>query len=292
MIQLRILGPEDASEFVRLMNAEYGRDFDEDYFLWQYIESAYPSVSIGAFDEDELVGIFGLQKKELVSGEEVGQAIDLLIAPKWRGKGLFSRLGKMAISHFEGLQALCCLPNARGKTALENSLGWKTLGQINTWVYPYTPLEDKEHKPKRPLEKECLYSFLYTPQIREWRYDRHPKYNYETIKLTSEEFAITKMFIDETSKRRYKDIVDFSCGPENSEVFEVLISQIIEQSSQDETITIWALPYTPLAPIVARLGFQEENRTRYFCLKVLSPKYEYLTDFSRWHFVQADMEFF
>ena len=135
-IVYRIAEESDIPQLVNLINSQYSRKKAAEYFRWQYFDSFYPSVVMCAFMEESVIGMFGLQKRKLSDGVNAGQAIDLLVDPAWRGKGVFAELGVHASGSFKDLDLLCVFPNLNGKNACEKSLHWKTIGKIDSLVLP------------------------------------------------------------------------------------------------------------------------------------------------------------
>jgi len=288
----------DIPQLVELMNREYVRKKKESYFLWQYFNSCYQTVLMCAFLGAEVLGMFGLQKKKLQNGANVGQAIDLLIAAEWRRKGLFFKLGQRAFKCFKDLDLLCVLPNLNGKNACEKSFKWKTIGRINSVTIPTKRLiniKDEENSFHENLKQNNIFSmFYYDEIIRNWRYNQHPEYQYDYITLDPGEFAVTKIFLDPIKKSKFGDIVDFKCDLNKKNLLkELFIKSIYHLKKQGaETITTWALSHTPLREVADSLGFSETQQERYFCIKILNHKYEYLFDFNLWYLVQADAEIY
>lgn len=133
-LELRPANISDAFQFVALMNNQYARKIKQEYFYWQYVYPHEPTILMCAFKDDQMCGMFGLKKRRLNNGVFIGQAVDMLIAPEWRKKGLFPELAKQAVKSFNGeIDALCVLANTAGKHAVEASLGWCNVGTIRTF---------------------------------------------------------------------------------------------------------------------------------------------------------------
>lgn len=296
-VNFRLVKESDLPQIVDLTNSQYARKKKESYFIWQYFNSHYPSILMCAFKGSRVIGTFGFQKRRLNNGAYVGQATDLLVAPEWRRKGIFRELGKRAISYFQDLDLLCSFTNLNGRIACERAFNWKTVSKINLMCLP----TKEKGNSLRPLKKfkyniklDNFTRFSYSKRTRLWRYDKHPDYKYTYVRLNNEIFAVTKLFRDPITGVLYGDIVDFECEF-NKTVFlrELFLKASIYLKKEGvEFITTWALPSTPLRKVVELLGFIEVAQERYFCLKVLNPKYEDLYNISRWHLIQADSEIY
>lgn len=286
----------DIPQLVSLINSQYIRKKTSDYFHWQYFNSCYETVLLCAFENDALIGTFGLQKRKLRNRLISGQAIDLLVAPEWRGKGIFGDLGRRATGFFQDLDFLCVLPNANGKMAAEKTLGWKTIGKIDLMCK--NVLDDdrshemNEHKHSMVFDRQDFMQFEYSATIRKWRFEENPTYKYDYVELDSASSAVTKLFEDPVTHKRYGDIVDFECQLDDldrlTDLFKAASKHLLQQHV--ETVTTWALPGTPLLQVIKSLGFSASPQERYFCIKALKPQCEFLYDYSRWHLVQSDAE--
>ncbi len=301
VIEYRPAIPADIPAMMALMNAQYQRKKTGAYFQWQYFTSRDPTVSWCAFVGDELIGMFGLQKRRLFDGTFLGQAIDLLVSPQWRGKGVFPSLAERAASHFSDLAFFCVLPNANGKAAVESALGWKTLAKIDTMEVDVEQIPDRVPDLRDVLEiadrtrsNVPLLRFRYDDAFRQWRFDAHPEYHYRTVMGDASAFAFVKQFVGPIGSIAYGDIVDFSCDLQDPERLRDLFFAAAKALQADgvRTVTTWALPHTLLHHVLIAIGFRDMKQERYFCVNVLPQCVADYTDITRWHLVEADAELY
>lgn len=286
----------DIPQLVALMNSEYARKKTEQYFIWQFFESVYPTVLMTASVGNRIIGMFGLQKRILNNKAVSGQAIDILIDKKWRGKGLFSILANKAIEFFDDLDLLCVFPNQNGKVAVKNSLGWKCLAKIDNLSldligYKYNSDNKFNHLIKSGSD---LSYFVYNSEIISWRFDNHPEYNYTFINQNNGNYAFTKVFTDPLSKKKIGDIVYIYTDGKDITILENLINKTIESFQRHgiTLITTWGLPHTNLYQVAMTIGFKIIPQKRYFCVKILDPQFSCLNNIEYWHLVQADTEIY
>ena len=296
-IDFRQAVKSDIPQLVDLMNSEYMRKKGDAYFLWQYFDSYYPTVLFCAFKSKQLVGMFGFQKRRLRDGATVGQAIDMLVAPDYRGQGIFKTLAGLATQSFHDIDLLCVFPNLNGKNAVENALGWRTIGSITTMrVQPRAVrgASEENSELQKTGQKRSLSKFLYDAGIRKWRFDAHPDYTYSYFHIDDATSAVTKVFTDPGDGKRFGDIVEFECDLDSTLSLEKLFLQTSRhlEGNGVEEIAVWISPHTPLYDVALRLGFRQAAQERFFCVQVINEHYHYLTDFSCWHLVQADSEIF
>ncbi len=298
-LKFRLAQEKDIPQMVEIMNAEYRRKKNPEYFKWQYFNSSYPTVLYCAFEGKRLIGMFGLQKRRLNNGAKVGQAIDLLVVPEWRGKGVFFELGKHAIGHFKDLDLLCVFPNFKGKRACEKTLNWKTISRINSLIlerqaFKKLSLIEIKKLGLELVKDKCLVQFEYNEEINRWRFNNNPEYDYYKIDSGRGVYVIMKLFRDPAEKKLYGDIVNFKWDFRNwKKFFESLFDSIdflFEKGA--EMVTTWSLPHTEMYKFFTNIGFKEVEQERYFCLNVLKRRYEFLYDIKRWNFVQSDAEIY
>lgn len=293
MITYRAAKKSDIGQLVKLMNSQYVRQKNARYFLWQFFLPTQPSTLIVALDDKKIIGMFGLQKKTLSNQMTVGQLIDLLILPEYRGQGIFKNMADKASAKFKNLQAIIVFPNQEGKHACEKNLGMKTIAKIDSLI-----LDTKKkllHSAKIGISKKNTDRFVQLKKSgswQNWRYDSHPNYKYKKIIKDKNNFLIVKIFTDPETRIRYGDIVNVKQN--NLKSLAVLIAKANDYfiSKNIKTITTWALPHTQIFGFFMLLGFKPSPQERYFCLKVLDKKFNYLNDIKNWQLVQADAEIY
>lgn len=279
-MQYRLAQPDDIARLCELMNAQYARKKAAAYFRWQYFDSAWPTRVMCAVQDGRVMGMFGLQRRQLVGGEVVGQAIDLLLEPSLRGSGAFAELGRLVLEELPDLQAVCVLPNLNGKNACVKALGWTALGKIDALDWPTDrPLQTDALPPPTP---QVPGRFAWPQDWLSWRFDRHPDYRYQW-----QSRVLTKLFVDPTSGRRFGDLVLPGTDPAGlAEAAAALANQGVER------VTTWALPHTATWAALVAMGFVPTPQERYFCLKILDPQVGYLANWSAWSLDPGDAEFF
>ncbi|TKS58505.1 MAG: hypothetical protein EWM72_02943 [Nitrospira sp.] len=291
-LQVRPATAADACQFVDLMNMHYARRKTPAYFHWQYMQPFEPTVLMCAFDGEQMCGMFGLKDRRLDNGLRVGQAIDMLIAPTWRRRGLFSTLAGQAIEFFDGsFDLLCVFANPAGRDAVK-SLGWRHAGTIRNLYLDGTGPVHGDVLADR-LEQHLRRRFERTHEYRQWRFRKHPDYLYAALESEGS-VAWAKIFIDPVTHRKYGDIVDIlnpsdSPGTLRNSLFSAC-EELLAQGVKG--ITTWGMPGTVIRSAAESIGFQETNQERHFCVKVLDPALQHLTDLAHWDLVQADTEIY
>ncbi|MDD5129532.1 MAG: GNAT family N-acetyltransferase [Candidatus Omnitrophica bacterium] len=292
--KLRPANALDAAQFVEIMNSQYARKKNQEYFYWQYINPPEPTVLMCAFQGDQMCGMFGLKKRKLNNGVVIGQAIDMLIAPAWRKKGLFPELARQAVQYFgKEFDVLSVLANAAGNHAVVRSLGWRNAGIIKTFFLKNP--QSVTCRPDGTDAGDCAgkVRFQKDQDYRNWRFDKNPCYSYKAVSVENAT-AWVKVFIDPLTNLRYGDIVDFDIPCLEAMNFRNLFYAACEylKLQKVEAITVWALPGGLLRNIAESFGFQETSQERYFCLKIISPKCAYLDKFINWDLSEADSEIY
>jgi GNAT superfamily N-acetyltransferase len=289
---------KDIPQLIDLMNSQYLRKRNYAYFQWQYFDAYYPTVLLCAFRGSSLVGMFGMQKRKLKSGANVYQAIDLLVQHEWRGQGILTVLGEKAAGFCKKTDIICVFPNASGKAACERAFGWKTVSRIDSLFLDKKGCmdipQDQTTTAASVESKHSFEAFSYSSENIAWRFDKHPDYEYSYSRLPTGEFAITKVFRDPLTRDRFGDIVYFQCDLNNTEhLRKLFVRAIISLKEKDiKGITTWALPDIPLNAVLQFMGFVKRQEERYFCVKVLNPKYIDLYNIKSWHLVQSDTEIY
>ena len=72
---LRPANALDASQFIEIMNSQYARKKNSEYFHWQYIDPYEPTVLMCAFEAGKIRGMFGLKKRRLNNGVVIGLSL-------------------------------------------------------------------------------------------------------------------------------------------------------------------------------------------------------------------------
>jgi hypothetical protein len=294
---------KDLPQIHNFLKALYGWIRPESFMRWQCFETILPVILMCGFHEDELIGMFGIQKRILSNHIVCGQASWLNVAPSYQQQGLFYKLGKAALSHFHDLDVLIVFANSTGRIPCEKAFGLKTIGilkmmVLNSWAKIRKPagsfiaLEIDENSQFSKISEETseFISFNQSQDYRIWRYALNPMYTYHHILLATGEYAIVKLFVDPLTKSCSGDIVDFECSLKDYDRLLALLETacwFLKEQKADR-VTTWAKEGTVCREIVETLGFAGSPYETYFGFKSLRPQCDFLYDFSKWHLRQAD----
>ncbi len=266
------------------MASQYARAHGSAYFRWQYFESFFPTVCMTAWDNEALVGMFGLQRRTLTDGKPVGHFIDLLIDSRYRGRGIFLELARHATAYFRGLAAVTVFPNRSGRDACVKSLGMHQLAKVDDMVLTGPPVANKPLEAATVNQRRFELGFAVGLAYRTWRYDRSPQYRYEILGK-----GVTKSFRDPLTGECIGDIVDWVAQPAAEEIRET-VTQLLERGHT--SVSTWSLPSAMHYLDLRSMGFVHVPRERYFCLKALNQRNQFLCDIESWRVVPADAEIY
>ena len=302
-IQYRMGGKTDVPKMVSLINSNYKRQKDDKYFIWQYFNDAVESGIVCAFDNGELIGMFGVLRREVIPDGLFGvQAIDLVVKKEWRGKGIFKTLGSIAEEYFKNTYLMFVLPNDNGKVACESSLSYRTLGKIKTYISgKFTDDKMPEYKIAslskwssiKTNAKNGSMMFGRSPNYMNWRFTNNPLYLYEIVEIKNGYFGIVKVFIDPATKDVCGDIVDFECPLKDQDSIRDVANSCrhyLFVKKRVQSVTAWAVPYAKLHDLFTQVGFVPADRERYFLIKPLKKISDGYFDLGNWHLVEADSE--
>ena len=300
-VVLRQVTLNDIDAMVAMLEPMYRLKRSKEFLIWQCFENINPTVLVGAFDGEAMIGMFGIQKRNLTNGVICGQGSWLNISPVYNGKGYFRKLGELAIKHFPDLDVVCVFGNHRAKTPLEKSLKFQTIGTIDLLVNNDLHRFDTNESECVPIGRETRFDFMdqfenknvgfvYTQAYRVWRYSLNPMYSYWIVRLQTGEFGIIKKFHEPDSGTVWGDIVDIEYNPKDQVGLLTLMREILSHLYRLGAVkaTIWALPEMTLRKVVVGLGFKKSGYKTFVSLKVLKGKHNYLRDFSIWNVRQAD----
>ncbi len=300
-IVIREANPGDLPAMVSMLERMYTRQKLKEFLTWQCFENINPSVLMCAFSEDELVGMFGVQRRALTNGLVAGQASWLNVAPGYQSKGVFSTLGSVAIDRFGRSDFLCVFANSTAKSACEKSFGFQTVGALRTMTLDAAMVTQAAPGARvRPVDEQSFseeerggyhaFVFASPPVYRTWRYVRSPVNAYALVQLETGEFAVVKRFQAPGAGTCTGDIVDFQCPLDDAGKLERLFLTASAQlkAMGCAAITTWAVPESCLYDVIREIGFREGPVATYFQVKALTAQSETLYDFKAWHLRQAD----
>lgn len=263
------------------MNRHYARQRPPEYFRWQYFETPLAAVSFGAFDGDCLVGHFGLQRKPMSPSGMIDQVMDIIIESDYRGGDLFFHLWEQARLAIGLSSPAMVLANPSGKRACLRSLGFLEVAEIESFVLRREELV-LAHRPSEPKLRRRL---VWERESFDWRFRRHPLFDYQIHQGEGAAVVVGKLFRSETQCQG--DIVYFE-GLPDSGLWTKACLGLFEHGA--EQINCWAFPNTEEREVMMALGFQLDSpQNRYFCVK--SDDAELLRA-ERWSLASADTEHF
>ena len=129
-----------------------------DRFEWLYESNSNPSFKetiavVGVNDEDEVVGFRGWVPGIIwQDGKKyiVARAADVVVSPKGRRQGLFTRMTTYSIQYLrkKGVSGILNLSSNSQSNPGYIKLGWRPIGQLNIWyrirIRKFVPLVQKE----------------------------------------------------------------------------------------------------------------------------------------------------
>ena len=143
-LELRPWAPADLPAILRLLQASLGWG-DEPvfrrFFEWKHHESPFgPSPAWVAVDGGEIVGLRILMRWEFERGDGVARAVravDTATHPAYQGRGIFSRLTRIALEDLEreGVDFVFNTPNDKSRPGYLK-MGWREVGRLPVDVRP------------------------------------------------------------------------------------------------------------------------------------------------------------
>ena len=297
---------EEGEKFISLYNRNYNRRKDTGYYKWQFFSAPFDTTLLGAFDGETLVGCFGLQCKKLSNGLVGGFALDLIVDKKYRGLGIFRKMGSEVLNRYSGsIDFGFALSNMNGRMAEEKGLGWKNIYTIRTLLFSGN-MEMPAGKPPRLCNdsvsyeweanrkefERCLY-FIKEKGELAWRFGNNPEYSYSVI-ADGNGYVVVKLFVDPATDHRFGDIVDFGIKKfdrgKTTRLFQSAVSYL--NTLGIERVTAWAMPFSVSYSILKTIGFEETDHVRYFQVGTYREKHDSLYDINNWFLVESDAEIY
>lgn len=142
---IRHARPEDASALRALFQEVFGYDRGAQHHAWKFDHNpAGPPIIVVAEDGDRIVGQHLLWPTRLRVGTEVvagAQSIDTMTHPRYRGQGMFTRLGQEAMrcAVERDIELLVAFPNVQSCPGFIRSLGWQQVADAPMSVRPLRP---------------------------------------------------------------------------------------------------------------------------------------------------------
>lgn len=267
-----------------LMNRHYQRHRPPEYFQWQYFE--YPSkvFSSGCFQGTELLGMFGLQRKELTNFGPIDQVVDIIIEQAHRGRGIFLKLWQHVTKQIEsGPQFI--IGNRSGGEACIRRLGFRRVLKIDQFCAgPNLSLKQLEVEPP-----SARLGFEMNTPLRRWRFERNPFFSYQQFDSIDGSQATAKIFRPSEESPLFGDIVHYGFQDQTANAI-ALAYRHLSRAGCDQ-ITTWALPGSGLRESLLSAGFEVEPQERLLCVGGVSAQSELLRP-DLWHILQCDTEHF
>lgn len=301
-IEFRVASSSDMQAIATMIEPMYAVKRRADFYAWHVLQNVSPTSLVCAFHGNEAVGVFGIRRRMLTNHALCGQIVFINVAPQWQGKGLFTRLSRIAMRMHDDVDLFCIFANATAKDPCERSLGFRTAGTVEAMALDLVGLESTHERNAvaAPVGSKTSFfpvsflnghvSFEASPEYRRWRYSGNPMYSYYSVTLPHGEYAVVKLFGQPESGTMFGDIVDFEADwdkPERVSELFLKASLFLRERGASKAV-VWTVPGTVLNEVVQRVGFAPGGHGTFFSLKVLTPAYDYLYDLSRWHLRMSD----
>jgi len=313
---------DDSARFCRLSNALYARKVDGAYYRWQFFNTPFPSVlSFVTTEDGELAGCYGFHvRRWAATGEQIGMSLDIMVAPRYQGRGVFRALTDFAMERIRSYRpvAVYVMANRRAEEAHVHGLGWKRVNAFADWVcatsgasgvggqgIEMVPVrnisaEDEEfvEMAGRLRDEQGLFSLARWPGFIEWRFARSPRYSYHIFRCELRGrllgFLALKTFRDSVTGKAFGDVVDVIWAENDARVLGEMLQSALRYFyvKQVEEAVTCLQTNTVVGGSGRGLGFRRTARQRYVCLKALDERYRWLEDPRRWFVTMADTDLY
>jgi GNAT superfamily N-acetyltransferase len=293
-IKVRASNLSDGDKFVSLFNTYYHRKTNIAYFTWQFFDTPCLSKLFVAYDNELLIGFFGVKKYPLTGKINTGFVVDFLIHELYRKRGigylLAAEVEKFCLEN--DIFVLTGLPNSFGNAALK-AMGWQSVAKIDTLINDNIDTFGVDVTIPDVRIDPSLIEFNRNDEFIKWRFDAHPVYKYEKVIVDKDNYAVTKIFDDPVTGNSFLDIVDIQFSNRLDLLQDLLKKVKFNLSGKKiQSITIWALPHTKLFQYLMKTGFKILPQSRFFCVKLLVENYCYLTDIDKWNLMEMNSEIY
>jgi GNAT superfamily N-acetyltransferase len=307
----------DGRLFRDLFNSLYVRRVDEDYYRWQFFSTPFPSKLVLAIGEDgTLVGCYGFH---VIPGAQedtrIAWALDIMVAPPYRGKGVFRSLAAFAAQQVIPYlpAALCVMANQRADRAHADGLGWSRVMTISNFVCqtscaPTPPQDFKFHLHRDfdagavesivALQATSRTSNLRSAKYLRWRFVKNPWYRYSLflVSVRGQPFGylVLKTFRNPQTDAASGDIVDVIWPQDHEHGLSAMLCFALGhfRDSGLSEASVWLQTNTMLDQVGKSLGFVESSQKRFFCAKILDERCRYLEEPARWFVTMSDAEIY
>jgi hypothetical protein len=241
------------------------------------------------------------------------QALDIMVAPEYQGKGVFRALAEFAVAQISLHQpvALWVMANERADGAHVQGLGWKRINVLVSYdcdtpvfgsplrkfdLEECQSLDEATLSVIMPKRKPPLISTERSPEFLNWRLARNPWYSYSMFVVRRQGqplgYMALKVFRDLQTRQTFGDIVDLCWAEDDPNMLAEMLRFALAyfRGQGINKATTWLQTNTVLDQVGREVGFVETPQKRYFCCKVLDERYSWLEDPSRWFITMADSE--
>lgn len=314
----------DSARFCALFNSLYSRQVGRDYYRWQFFDTPFASyLAMALTDCGDLAGCYGFHVTDLApTGRRVGWAVDIMVAPKYQGTGLFRMLAHYAASQVSAHApvALCVMANQRAYHAHVYGLGWQRINTLTNFACDTAIHAARQRTVVDIMSVDGAWvSNSWLPHsigeawgvrgaplafngrsmsYMRWRFGRSPWYRYAqfVVKRNGSPFAylVLKVFRDPRTGDSSGDIVDLLWSEDDDAALYNVLRFALHHFHLEgvRQANIWLQTNTVLDEVGRRLGFVDTAQRRFFCGRILDERYDCLADSGRWFVTMADSEIY
>ena len=290
---------EDISGIKNLLDELYNYNWDYKYYEWQLFNNPNNKIIYVCCNNNEILGIFGLQFRTVKNIINCGQISWINVAKDYWRQGVFNNLYNTILSHCSQLDALFIIANKAAIIPCEKVIGLKFIGKLDRLVFEPKNKQVEKNKYSSKKIGEITefpnlynggnnYSFDQDQKYFCWRYKGNPVYKYFLITTSSGDYSIVKLLND--TKKNIGDIVDYYCASDRISDYKILIESSIQALCSLGAIIIntWGIHSSKYRESLISLGFSSTKHSSYFGIKVLNADYNDLYNFNKWKIVMSD----
>lgn len=314
--------PGDEQEILKLFNVVFGRQLDEEFWRWRYLENPFgKSVIRLMFDNEKLVGHYAAVPLPLWLDDRIVESaliMTVMTHPDYRGMGICTSLANEVydLCKSKGLEIVFGFPNDNIYQLYLEQLNWIGFGRLGSWEKEDLIWHKAENAQDYVVEEISRFDTRFdelwerskddygivVPRISKylnWRYCGKPGKEYRIYSTKDNQdlvcgFVVLKLYKEDGEVTGHIIDAPIIDSPQAHWSLFAATNAYFEKEGASR-VTCWFPDNSEISDTLRKTGFEKKTWPTFFGARILgleNEKADFMSKINNWWITMGDSDVF